>query len=88
MNIALPDGTKACITEKITQCPYIVNYLILNHPLYTGYVDNIAEKVSENETKITFSLYWVNKNTGQPFSHEEVAKNSVLKTADYILQKN
>ena len=85
MDIFLPDGVKASMTEKITQAPYNVRYLIINHPVYSGYVDNIAEKITDNETKITFSLHWVNKKTGEHFSNEEIAKNAILKTANYIL---
>ncbi len=86
MDIALPDGSRAILTEKITHAPYTVKFLIINHPIYSGYVDNIAEKISDNETKITFSLHWINKQTGEPFSNPEIAKKAVLKTADYILQ--
>ena len=86
MDIALPDGSKVTISEKITHAPYTVKFLIVNHPVYNGYVDNIAEKISDNETKITFSLHWINKKTGDPFNNEEIAKTAVLKTADYILQ--
>jgi hypothetical protein len=86
MDIILLDGSKATLTEKITHAPYTVKFSIINHPVYSGYVDNLAEKISDNETKITFSLHWINKQSGEPFSNPEIAKNAVLKTVDYILQ--
>jgi len=88
MDIVLPDGAKTTVSEKITHFPYCVKFLIIDHPIYSGHVDNIAERISDNETKITFALHWVNKKTGEPFSNEDVAKKAVQKTADYILQHN
>ena len=87
MDIASPDGSKARIVEKITHSPYSVKFLIIAHPVYTGHVDNLAEMVSEDETKITFSLNWINKKTGEHFTNEEIAKGAVLKTVDFILKE-
>ncbi|MFN8116887.1 MAG: AtaL-like protein [Bacteroidia bacterium] len=44
MDIALPNGLKARISEKITYSPYNVKFQIIDHPIYKGHVDNIAEK--------------------------------------------
>lgn len=86
MDIALPNGLNARISEKITYAPYSVKFQIIDHPIYKGHVDNIAEKISDNETQITYSLYWENKNTGEIVSNNDIVKNAVLKTAEYILK--
>ncbi|HRG00603.1 MAG TPA: DUF1857 family protein [Bacteroidia bacterium] len=86
MDIALPNGLNARISEKITYSPYNVKFQIIDHPIYKGHVDNLAEKISDNETQITYSLYWENKNTGEIVSNNDIVKNAVLKTADYILK--
>ncbi len=86
MDIALPGGSKATVVEKITWAPYWVKFEILEHPVYTGHVDNLAEAISDNETKITYALHWVNKTTGEAFSNQEGPKSAVLKTVEYILQ--
>lgn len=86
MDIALPSGT-ATVVEKITATPYTVKFLIVEHPVFTGYVDNVAEMISENETKITYSLNWVNKATGEPMLDEEIVKNAVLKSIDFMLKE-
>lgn len=85
MDLTLPDGNKSTVTEKITWSPYTVNFLITDHPLYTGYVENKAEKITENETRITYSLHWISKQTLQPVENNEVIRNAVRKTIDYIL---
>lgn len=86
MDIALPNGLKARISEKITYAPYRVKFQIIDHPIYRGHVDNLAEKISDHETQITYSLYWENKNTGEIVSNNDIVKNAVLKTAEYILK--
>lgn len=86
MDIALHGGAKTTVAEKITHEPYIVKFEILEHPVYTGHVDNLAEAISENETRITYALHWVNKTTGEPFSNQDAPKSAVLKTVEYILQ--
>lgn len=87
MDIQTPNAPTIRFTEKITWSPYIVKFEIVDHPFHTGYVDNIAEKVSENETKITFTLNWKNKVTGENFTQLEIITNAVNKTATYILEK-
>jgi hypothetical protein len=88
MDIEPDGGLKVRLIEKITYSPYWVRFLIIDHPVYSGYVDNIAERISDNETKITFSLNWINKETGEAFSNQEMIKNAVLKTATFILHSN
>ncbi len=86
MDIQPRDGAKIRLLEKITYSPYWVKFLIVDHPVYSGHVDNLAEPVSEHETKITYSLYWTNKVTGEVFSNQEMIKNAVLKTVEFILE--
>jgi len=85
MDIEPQGGLKTRLVEKITYSPYWVRFLILDHPIYSGYVDNVAERISDNETKVTFSLNWINKETAETFSNQEMIKNAVLKTVDFIL---
>jgi ribosome-associated toxin RatA of RatAB toxin-antitoxin module len=85
MDIEANGGSKVRFTEKITYTPYCVKFLILDHPTYSGYVDNIAERISDNETKITFTLNWIDKETATPFNNQEMIKNAVRKTVDFIL---
>jgi hypothetical protein len=84
MDIALPGGSAATVVEKITHAPYWVRFEIIDHPVYSGHVDNLAEKLSDTETRITYTLHWVNKATGEPFSNQDVARNAVLKTVEFI----
>jgi 4-hydroxy-L-threonine phosphate dehydrogenase PdxA len=88
MELTTPDGAQARVVEKIIHAPYTVKFLIVDHPKFSGHVDNLAEKISENETKITFSMYWVNKETGEPFSNQELVKSAVLKTVSFMLQSS
>ena len=87
MDIQTPNAPKIRFTEKITWCPYWVKFEIIDHPFHTGYVDNLAEKISDTETKITFTLNWKNKVTGEDFTQQEIITNAVNKTAAYIIEK-
>jgi ribosome-associated toxin RatA of RatAB toxin-antitoxin module len=87
MDIQTPNASKIRLTEKITWSPYWVKFEIIDHPFLTGYVNNLAEKISENETKITFTLNWKNKITGEDFTQQEIITNAVNKTATYIVEK-
>ncbi len=78
-------GSKVRLTEKITYAPYWVKFSIIDHPTYSGDVDNIAERISDNETKITFTLNWIDKVTAVPFHNQEMIKNAVRKTVEFIL---
>lgn len=86
MDITNPAGVKATVVEKITYAPYWVKFLIVDHAINEGYVDNLAEKISDTETRITYSIHWKNKQTGEAFSNADIPKMAVLKTVDYILQ--
>jgi len=85
MRILFPDGSDATVVENITHLPYRVNYLIVDHPFYTGHVDNIAEHISDNLTRITYTMHWVNKLNGETFSNQDIVKNAVMKTIAHIL---
>lgn len=87
MDIQTPNAPKIRFTEKITWSPYWVKFEIIDHPFHTGYVDNLAEKISDTETKITFTLNWKNKVTGEDFTQQEIITNAVNKTAAYIVEK-
>jgi len=87
MDIHPPNAPKIRFTEKITWSPYWVKFEIIDHPFHTGYVDNLAEKISDTETKITFTLNWKNKVTGEDFTQQEIITNAVNKTAAYIEDK-
>lgn len=84
MDISLPNQPTATVIEKITYAPYKVNFSIIEHPIYSGFVDNLAEKISETTTKITYSITWISKETGEPANNQEIVKHAVLKTVDYI----
>jgi hypothetical protein len=77
MDVTNPAGAKSALVEKITSAPY---------PMYEGHVDNLAEKISDTETRITYSIHWKNKETGEAFANADMPKMAVLKTVDYILQ--
>jgi hypothetical protein len=85
MDIEAVGGSKVRLKEKITFAPYWLKFLIIDHPFYSGYVDNVAERISDNETKITFILNWTNKETAAPFNNPEMIKNAVSKTVAFIL---
>lgn len=78
------EGNSTTLTEKITLEPLKVRFLILEHPKFEGYVDNDVKAISENETEITFTINWIDKNTKVEFDNAELVKNAVLKTKNYI----
>jgi len=86
MDIKTPTGENIRLKEKITFSPYWVKFLILEHPIYEGYVENLAESISENKTAITYTLSWMNKETSEVFKQHEMIQNAVLNTVDYIMQ--
>ena len=63
-----------------------LGFLIIDHPVYKGFVDNFAEKITDSTTKITFSLSWFNKETGEAMNNQDIVRNAVLKTVDHILR--
>lgn len=84
MDIQMKDGPINTVLEKITSTPYHVKFEIIEHPIFTGHVDNFAEFVSDNETKITFAMHWKSKTTGEMQSNEALIQEAVLKTVSYI----
>jgi len=78
------EGNSFEIKEKITFSPYCIRFLIIEHPLFEGYVDNIAKTISDNETEIMFIMNWKDKKNHQPMNNQELLKSAVLKTKEYI----
>ena len=78
------EGNATTLVEKITFIPYKVRFLLLEHPKFDGYVDNDIKAISDNETEITFSINWKDKITQMAFDNQEMVKNAVLKTKNYI----
>ena len=87
MDIALPGGAAATVVEKITHAPYWVRFEIIDHPVYSGHVDNLAEMISDTETRVTYTMYWTNKSTGEAFSNPDLAKTAVQKSVAYMLKR-
>lgn len=80
------ENTEIDIQEKITFAPYTVRFLIMEHPVYEGYVDNVAQMISETQTEITFSMHWKDKISQEPMGNLELLKNAVSKTKNHIEQ--
>lgn len=76
--------TSTILKEKITFVPYKVRFLLLEHPKLEGYVDNDIKFISDNETEMTFNINWIDKTTKFEIDSQEIAKNAVLKTKNYI----
>lgn len=84
MDIQMQDKPKNTVVEKITFTPYHVKFEIMEHPLFSGHVDNFAEFVSDNETKISYAMHWKNNLTGEMQNNESIVKDAVIKTIDFI----
>lgn len=87
MTVTTPDNSFP-IEEKITFSPYNVRFLILEHPLYEGYVTNEAKAITEMETELTFTMSWKNKTTNAIMENRSLLEAAVLKTKEYIENKN
>lgn len=85
MTVTTPENT-TILKEKITFIPYKVRFLLLEHPTMEGFVDNDIKKISDNETEMTFTINWIDKTTKNEINNQELAKNAVLKTKQYIEQ--
>ncbi len=72
------------VVEKITATPYHVRFELLEHPTYMGFVTNEAFCISENETQLTYAMNWWDKVTQKAYENEEIMKNAVLKTKNYM----
>lgn len=80
----LMQGNTVTLKEKITFEPYKVRFELLEHPTFEGYVDNEARLITENETEITYTINWKDKNTKEPINNPEMVKSAVLKTIEFI----
>jgi len=87
MNLTNPQGEEITLVERITHIPYEVCYAIEEHPKYKGYVLNRAVAINQEETTITYSIYWQDIETDVWYAEEETVKNAVLKTLAYIMTK-
>jgi hypothetical protein len=85
MTVTTPES-KTVLKEKITFIPYKVRFLLLEHPTIEGYVDNDIKMISDNETEMTFTINWIDKITQTEINNQELAKNAVLKTKQFIEQ--
>lgn len=72
------------LKEKITFVPYKVRFLLVDHPKYEGYVDNDIKELANNQTEVTFTINWIDKETNTEINNYEMAKNAVLKTKNFI----
>ncbi len=72
------------LKEKITFVPYKVRFLLVDHPKYEGYVDNDIKELAFNQTEVTFTINWVDKETNAEVNNYEMVKNAVLKTKNFI----
>lgn len=83
MDIAM-NGVPVTLKEKITFHPYKVRFELIEHPHMEGYVDNEANKLSDNETEVTYTAHWKNKDTKEEINNAEIIKTAVLKTIAFI----
>jgi ribosome-associated toxin RatA of RatAB toxin-antitoxin module len=72
------------LKEKITFIPFKVRFLLVDHPKYEGYVDNDIKELASNQTEVTFTINWFDKETNTEVNNYEMAKNAVLKTKKFI----
>lgn len=85
MTVAMPTQTMT-IVEKITATPYLVKFKIIEHPTFTGYVDNLAEAIDAHTTRLTYTMSWLNKATNTPANNMDILKAAVQKSKQYIEQ--
>jgi ribosome-associated toxin RatA of RatAB toxin-antitoxin module len=78
------EGIPTTLTEKITFIPYKVRFLLMDHPKFEGYVDNDIKAITDQETELTFTINWKDKETQSEINNPEMVKNAVLKTKKYI----
>lgn len=78
------NGVPATLKEKITFHPYKVRFELIEHPHMEGYVDNDANELSDNETEVTYTAYWRNKDTKEEINNAEIIKTAVVKTIAFI----
>lgn len=85
MTVTMPNQAMT-IVEKITASPYWVKFEIVEHPTFTGYVNNLAEALNDHTTKLTYTMCWINKLTNESANNVEILKAAVLKSKHYIEQ--
>ncbi len=83
MTVTMPDKAMT-ISEKITASPYWVKFEIMEHPMFIGYVTNLAEEIDEQSTRLTYAMNWHNKITHESANNIEILKAAVNKSKDYI----
>lgn len=72
------------LKEKITFIPYKVRFLLIDHIKFEGYVDNDIKELAINQTEVTFTINWFDKETNAEVNNYEMVKNAVLKTKNFI----
>ena len=87
MTVTMPTQTMT-IVEKITATPYLVKFEIIEHPTFTGYIDNQAEAIDEYATRLTYMMCWLNKATNTPANNLDLLKAAVQKSKQYIEQQS
>lgn len=87
MDLTNAEGKTSTIVEKITWQPYEVKFTLIDHPMFEGYVDNLAEAITEQQTRVTFTIVWKNKQTGEPFMNADIPRMAVKKTVEFM-EKN
>lgn len=83
MMVAMPAQTMTII-EKITAVPYCVKFEIIEHPTFTGYVENYAELIDANTTCLTYVMQWHNKLLNTSANNAEILEAAVNKSKQYI----
>lgn len=86
MTVTMPTQSMT-IVEKITASPYRVKFEIMEHPMFMGYVTNVAEEIDEQSTRLTYAMNWFNKKTNESANNLDVLKAAVNKSKQYIEQE-
>lgn len=86
MTLTMPDKTMT-ISEKITASPHWVKFEIMEHPMFIGYVTNLAEEIDEQNTRLTYTMNWHNKITHESANNLDILKAAVNKSKQYIEQE-
>ena len=87
MGISIPHKT-ITIVEKITASPFMIRFEIIEHPVVNGYVENHAEMIDENTTRLTYIMNWKNKTDNSSANNLEMLKAAVLKSKLYMEENN
>lgn len=83
MKVTTPESS-VILKEKITFAPYKVRFLLVDHPVLDGYVDNDARAISDTQTELTYTMNWIDKATQTEKSKLEMVQSAVLKTKEFI----